>query len=107
MKMKRAKNFEDLMNQTMPELKDEVMKAVAQRSFSMLLTRMRVTAGMTQRDMASFLGCTQSRISKLEMSANDHISIQDLLDYGKATGMGVLEGRPESSSKISLTYRIA
>lgn len=106
MKLTRVKNVRELIKKTAPELYDEVMEGVAKKTFSMMLIRMRVNAGMMQRDMAQALGLSQSRISKLEMSDNDHIGIQHLIDYGRITGFGSMEGNP-SGKEVVLKFSLA
>lgn len=51
------------------------------------LTIQRVVKGLSQRDLAALLQCTQSRISKLESSTDAELSIDELRTYATAVGM--------------------
>jgi transcriptional regulator len=50
---------------------------------------LRVVRGWNQKDIADRLGCTQSRISKLESSADGDLRLADLRDYASALGQSV------------------
>lgn len=50
-----------------------------------LLSVLRCRAGLSQRDLAARMGCTQSKISKLESGKDADVSIGDLLSYTAAT----------------------
>lgn len=50
------------------------------------LIQMRAEAGLSQAELAKRMGCTQSRISKIEHSLDDELSIGDLNRYICATG---------------------
>lgn len=50
---------------------------------------LRAVRGLSQGDIASNLGCTQSRISKLEASADADIRLGDLARYASAVGFRV------------------
>lgn len=109
MKLHKVKNIRDMINKIDPgsDLADRVEEGAKKRSFSMMLVRMRVNAGMTQQDMANALGISQSRISKLEMSENDYIGVQHLIDYGRVTGFGAMQGDPASGKEVVLTFSFA
>jgi len=44
----------------------------------------RAARGLSQQDIAEKMGCTQSRISKLESSDDDNLSLGDFREYLKA-----------------------
>ena len=46
-----------------------------------LLTGMRVSKGLTQRQLAQAIGSSQGRISKLESGRDEDLRLQDLIDY--------------------------
>ena len=54
-------------------------KAVAKKLFSM-----RCADGVTQKEMAERLGCTQSKISKIENADSGSIKLGDLIAYAHA-----------------------
>ena len=49
------------------------------------LACMRLSAGITQEQMAVELGCTQSRISKLESGTDADLTLKDIRDYCHVT----------------------
>lgn len=51
-----------------------------------LLVAKRLLRTMTQTDVASAMGCTQGRISKLEASNDRDLTLGDIDDYAKAIG---------------------
>ena len=53
---------------------------------------MRTRAGLTQAQIAERIGCTQSRISKLEGSVDRDLSLGEIFDYVKATGSQISIG---------------
>ena len=52
------------------------------------LVSMRGKAGLSQREMAERMGCSQSRISKIEHGLDFELTIGDMTAYAKATGFG-------------------
>ena len=50
------------------------------------LCLMRTRAGLTQGQLAQRMGCTQSKISKLEDSSDRNLTVGEICDYAKATG---------------------
>jgi transcriptional regulator with XRE-family HTH domain len=63
-------------------------KHLASRQISKKLFVLRNTLGMSQKDIADEIGCTQSRISKLESGADEDLRVGDLFAYLDAMGMG-------------------
>jgi transcriptional regulator with XRE-family HTH domain len=49
------------------------------------LVQLRARAGLTQSELAKKIGCTQSRISKVEASRDEDIPLGIIRDYVKAT----------------------
>src|SRR5262249_41755565 len=47
----------------------------------------RVSRGLSQGDVANLLGCTQSRISKLESMSDGDLTIGDLAKYASVFGL--------------------
>ena len=62
---------------------------IAAKELAKTLFAMRCARGMSQKDMASKLGCTQSRISKLEHSGAEGIRVSDLVAYAQALGLNL------------------
>ncbi|MCK5580088.1 MAG: helix-turn-helix transcriptional regulator [Candidatus Omnitrophica bacterium] len=76
------------------KVKNEALQEINKKSLAKFLFYLRCEHGLTQTELANRIGCTQSRISKIENSYNYEISVQDLLDYGQATNL-----------KLELGYR--
>ena len=49
------------------------------------LAELRCEAGLSQKEMAEKIGCTQSRISKIENALDSQVSLEDIHDYSRAT----------------------
>jgi len=64
-------------------------RRVAQRQIVKSLFALRSSKGLSQKDLAQKLGCTQSRISKLETGDDDDLRIGDLDRYLTALGLDV------------------
>lgn len=83
---------EKFKKNTLVELKD--------REIAKFLFVLRCEHKLTQKQIAEKIGCTQSRISKIEHSFNDEITIKELLDYGKALNLQLEVGYRNTSTKI-------
>lgn len=68
---------------------DKLEKNIADREISRTLFVMRNHAGLSQAEMASRLGCTQGRISKLESAPAAGVSHADMLAYAKALNLSL------------------
>ncbi len=53
------------------------------------LTAIRCTQGLSQQDMARELGCTQSRVSKMEAGPDADLKFGDIQAYARALGLAV------------------
>ncbi|MFA5204815.1 MAG: helix-turn-helix transcriptional regulator [Lentisphaeria bacterium] len=85
-------NVVDMMRGIMPEEKewcDKLENNIANRQLSRTLFVMRNHAGLSQAEMAHRLGCTQSRISKLESAPSSAISHADMVAYAKALDLSL------------------
>src|SRR5260370_19573157 len=88
------------------EIIDAVQEVENQVAVNVLVS-MRVAKGLTQKELADMLGCTQSRISKLEQGRNEDLRIKDFLDYTRATeeAVWVTIGTPTISETVKLHIR--
>jgi len=64
-------------------------KRVLSRRVVKDLMALRATHGLSQKDIAEKLGCTQSRISKLESTIDNDLRLGDLAQYANAVGLRV------------------
>lgn len=80
------------------EIRAEVSALNAQTVVVRQLVALRAGAGMTQTDLAKKIGCTQSRISKIEASKDEDITLGVIRDYVQATEsrIGISCGKPIS-----------
>ena len=69
------------------EFPAEFEERIQRRSLIKHLLVLRAARGLTQRDLADKLGCTQSRISKLENGTDDELRLGDLVKYVHALGL--------------------
>lgn len=78
------------------EVQDMVTELGRETQLTKQLARMRLSAGMTQEQLAEKMGCSQSCISKWESGRDEELDIQTLLGYSKATGkrIALLIGTP-------------
>lgn len=72
------------------------------------LTVLRAGHGLSQGDVAEKMGCTQSRISKLESSKDFDLTLGDLAKYASAVGFRVgVVLEPKGSTTVSRVKRLA
>lgn len=68
---------------------DRFDRATANRSVSRALFGLRNAQGLTQEELASKMGITQSAVSRLEHSDNDKIRLDEIAQYSAALGLKV------------------
>lgn len=78
-------NLKELMTEAGIEVQEEMRLLEERYSLSRKMLHMRLDAKLTQARMAELMGCSQSRISKLENSDNSHISVEDFYRYVRCT----------------------
>jgi transcriptional regulator with XRE-family HTH domain len=69
------------------EIVDALQKRIAQRQIIKHLMALRASKGLSQKDIATVFGCTQSKISKLESGIDDDLKLGDLESYLAALGL--------------------
>lgn len=69
-----------------PEEIEEIGRRNARMSCAHVLKTMRIKAGISQVVMAGAMGCRQPRISLIESSPNEKISMPTILKYVEVTG---------------------
>jgi predicted XRE-type DNA-binding protein len=63
---------------------DEFAKRVSDRQLIKVLTVLRTQAGLSQKELAAKLNCTQSKVSKLESGCDADLGFGDVIDYTQA-----------------------
>lgn len=79
---------------------EEFDEEVKKRGLSSFLFAIRCHNNLTQQQMADKIGCSQSKISKIESAYDSEISVKDLLDYSKALDLQLEIGFRNSNVKI-------
>lgn len=70
-----------------PVFADAVEKRIEERNIIDNLMALRTRQGLSQKDIAARMKCTQSRISKLENGKDDDLRIGDFRAYADALGL--------------------
>ncbi|MBL7072872.1 MAG: XRE family transcriptional regulator [Candidatus Omnitrophica bacterium] len=84
-----------------PKVQVQVKEELKKRQLANFLVFLRCDHKLTQKELARRMKCTQSKISKLEMSYDDQISVKDLLEYGKALHLQLELGYRNKDVKIT------
>lgn len=80
--------------------KELVEKEIQGKRLAKLLFYLRCKGNFSQKELAHKIGCSQSRISKIEGAPNEEITVKDLEDYAKALGLQVELGFSNSSTRL-------
>jgi len=75
-------------------------KEIQGRKLVKLLFYLRCKENLSQKQIAQKIGCTQSRISKIEGSLDDDLTIKDIQEYAKALNLEVELNFNDASMKI-------
>ena len=70
------------------------------KQIAKLLFYLRCKSALSQKELADKIGCSQSRISKLESANDKEVSLDDLLMYSKALKLQLEIGFADHSVKI-------
>ena len=91
MKLKgRYKSVSQMVRETSDKaIADEFDRRLHRRQIVKDLMVLRASWGLSQGDVAEKMGCTQSRISKLESSKDMNLTLSDLASYACAVGFRV------------------
>ena len=76
------------------------IKGFEKRQVAKLLFLLRCKSALSQKDMAEKLGCSQSRISKIENSNDENLSLKDLIDYARVLKLQLDIGFASPAVKI-------
>lgn len=87
MAAKRFNNVSDLIKDVSDDIEfsKKFQEKINSRQLSKSLFTLRCNNGYTQAEFAKKIGCSQARISKIEHSTDDKLSVKDIVDYCKAT----------------------
>ncbi len=87
---KRFASVSEMVQSTAGEaFADRYSRATANRSVSRVLFGLRNAQGLTQEELASKMGITQSAVSRLEHSDNDKVRVDEIAQYAAALGLKV------------------
>jgi transcriptional regulator with XRE-family HTH domain len=97
----RYKNVSQMVRETTDKaFADEFDRRLHRHRIVKDLMVLRAAHGLSQTDVAEKMGCTQSRISKLESSEDLNLTLGDLAGYASAVGfrVGVLVATRETTA---------
>ncbi|HBM16126.1 MAG TPA: hypothetical protein DD381_07290 [Lentisphaeria bacterium] len=99
---KQFNNTEELINSLSESesFKKAAVNDLKNRKISQFLFTMRCRSGLNQSELAKKINVTQSKISKIESSADDKISVKDLSMYADALGLQLEVGFRNKKTKI-------
>lgn len=66
---------------------ERTAKKIEERTIINFLMALRAASGLSQSEIAAKMGCTQSKISKLEGGKDEELSIGDFHGYADALGL--------------------
>jgi len=85
------------------KFKKSALSEIENKTLAKFLFIQRCEHKLTQKQLADKIGCTQSRISKIESSYDSEITIKDLLDYGNAFNLQLgIEYRKKDIKTVDL-----
>ena len=85
---------------TTKQFTEQALKEIKKKRISKFLFALRCQHHLTQKQIAKKIDCSQSRVSKIESSYDEELSIQDLSDYAKALNLELEIGYRNRSTKI-------
>lgn len=90
--MTKSKRYSSVVEaiRDIPEMEsyaDSLDRRIQGRQLIKLLVTLRALRGKSQGDIAASVGCTQSRISKLESGVDGDLRLSDLAEYLNAIGV--------------------
>ena len=100
---KRINNVSDLVKKvsSTKRFKKRFAKEVQNKTIAKFLFSLRCDNKLTQKQLADKIKCSQSRISKIESSYDNEVTIKDLLDYAKALNLQLELGFRTPSAKLT------
>lgn len=102
-KAKRFGSVAKLIRETSgdEEFVKEVESRMKERTLVKRLYSLRIAKGISQEEIARQLGCTQSRISKIENGKDGDLRVQDIEGYARAIGCEALFAMKRRNATIA------
>ena len=99
---KRYKSVQEMVKHLAEdkEFSKEFERELADKALAKTLFALRCSEGLTQSEMASRLGCTQGRVSKIECSDTESIKVGDLVAYARELGLCLTIGFHEEMTAV-------
>lgn len=99
---KKFRSVREMIEETATDqdFKEKILKELDNIRLSKFLIVLRCKNNLTQKQIAEKIGCTQSRVSKIESSYDADLSVADLIDYAKALNLKLEVGYRKPSAKI-------
>lgn len=82
------------------KFKESALNEIENKTIAKFLFTLRCKNNLTQKQLADKIGCTQSRISKIESAYDSEITVKDLSDYGDALNLQLEIGYRNKDLKI-------
>lgn len=101
-----ARHLNDAADAKSDSFVPDLERRLSSRNVTKSLMAQRAARGLSQADLASKLGCTQSRISKLEAGVDEDLRLGDLRQYLSAMGMDmtIVVGKHEPLAAEQIKY---
>ena len=84
-----------------PSLVSDLERHIFERRLVSQLFVSRCVQGLSQKDVAEKMGCTQGRISKLEASRDEDLRLGDIQGYAQALGLTTILGLEDGPSAVA------
>ena len=82
------------------QVKQLLQKEIQGRKLVKLLFLLRCKENLSQKQLAHKMACSQSRISKIEGSLDEELTIKDIQDYAKALNLEIELNFNDASMKL-------
>ena len=91
-----------------PAIAADVEKQVADSRVVMMLIRMRIDGKLSQKEISEQMGCSPSRVSKLESGTDADLKWSDIMGYLRATktSMSILLDNSRATKEMGAAIRI-
>lgn len=99
---KRVNDVSELVKtiSTTQSFKKNFEKEIQSKTIAKFLFSLRCDHKLTQKQLAEKVGCSQGRVSKIESSYDQELTLKDLMDYANALNLQVELGYRTPSVKI-------